>query len=55
MNAIYVVVGGLVLYFLGYRFYARYLADKIFKLDPDAPVPSRTMADGADYVATNQA
>ena len=54
MNAIIVVVAVLVLYLLGYRFYARYLADKIFKLDPDAPVPSRTMEDGADYVPTNR-
>ncbi len=43
MNAIPVVVAGLALYFLGYKFYAKYLAEKIFKLDPNAPVPSRTM------------
>ncbi|MHC4631021.1 MAG: carbon starvation CstA family protein, partial [Planctomycetota bacterium] len=45
---------GLALYLLGYRFYAKYLAERIFKLDADAPVPSRTMADGADYVPTNR-
>ena len=44
MNAIPVVVAGLALYFLGYKFYAKYLAEKIFKLDPNAPVPSRTEA-----------
>ncbi|MHC4728367.1 MAG: carbon starvation CstA family protein, partial [Planctomycetota bacterium] len=54
MNAIPVVVAGLVLYFLGYRFYAKYLSEKIFKLDPNAPVPSRTMEDGVDYVPTNR-
>jgi carbon starvation protein len=54
MNAIVVVVAGVVLYLLGYRFYAKYLAERIFKLDPNAPVPSHTMADGNDYVATNR-
>ncbi|MHC4110441.1 MAG: carbon starvation CstA family protein [Planctomycetota bacterium] len=54
MNAIPIVVGGLALYFLGYKFYAKYLSEKIFKLDADAPVPSRTMADGADYIPTNR-
>jgi hypothetical protein len=37
MNAIPVVVAGLALYFLGYKFYAKYLSEKIFKLDPNAP------------------
>lgn len=54
MNAIPIVLAGLALYLLGYRFYAKYLAEKIFKLDPDAPVPSHTMADGTDYVPTNR-
>ncbi len=54
MNAIPIVVAGLALYFLGYKFYAKYLAEKIFKLDPNAPVPSRTMEDGTDYVPTNK-
>jgi carbon starvation protein len=54
MNAIPIVVAGLALYLLGYRFYAKYLAERIFKLDADAPVPSHTMEDGADYVPTNR-
>ncbi len=54
MNAIWIVLAGLVLYFAGYRFYAKYLAEKIFKLDPNAPVPSREMEDGVDYIPTNR-
>ncbi len=54
MNAIPVVAAGLVLYFPGYRFYAKYLSEKIFKLDPSAPMPSRTMEDGVDYIPTNR-
>jgi len=54
MNAIVIVVAGLALYLVGYFLYARYLSVKIFKLDPNAPVPSRTMEDGTDYIPTNR-
>jgi carbon starvation protein len=54
MNAIVIVVAGLVLYLLGYLLYARYLSKRIFKLDPTAPVPSRTMEDGTDFIPTNR-
>jgi carbon starvation protein len=54
MNAIVIVVAGFVVYLLGYFLYARYLSKKIFKLDPNAPVPSRTMEDGTDFIPTNR-
>ena len=54
VNAIYVLVGGIVIYFLSYWIYGKYLARRIFKLDADAPVPSKTMEDGVDYVPTNR-
>lgn len=54
MNATYVLVGGIVIYLLGYWIYGKYLARRIFKLDADAPVPSKTMEDGVDYVPTNR-
>ena len=54
MNAIVIVVAGLVMYLLGYLLYARYLSKKIFKLDANAPVPSRTMEDGTDFIPTNR-
>jgi carbon starvation protein CstA len=43
VNAIEGVVAVLALYFLDYRFCAKYLAEKIFKLDPNASVPSRAV------------
>ncbi len=54
VNAVYLIITGLVVYFLGYRFYAKYLAEKVFKIDPEAPVPSHTMRDGVDYLPTNK-
>lgn len=37
---------------LGYRFYSRWLAQTIFRLQPDEPVPSVEKTDGIDYVPT---
>jgi len=37
-------------YLIAYHTYGRFLARKIFKLDKDAPVPSRELQDGIDYV-----
>lgn len=37
---------------LGYRFYSKFLAEKIFQLRADEPVPAHQHADGIDFVAT---
>lgn len=52
MRAGWVCIAGLVVFWLGYRFYSRYLARKVFDLRDDEPVPAVTQADGVDYVAT---
>ena len=54
MNAAIVCFAGLFAFFLGYRIFAKYLAEKVYKLDVHAPVPSHTMEDGMDYVPTNR-
>ena len=54
MNAAVVCAAALLAFFLGFRFFAKYLADKVYKLDPHAPVPSHTLKDGIDYVPTNK-
>jgi carbon starvation protein len=41
-------------YALGYFVYARFLARRVFKLDPSAPTPAHTMTDGIDYVPTRR-
>jgi carbon starvation protein len=37
-------------YIIAYHTYGRFLAKKIFKLDKNAPVPSKELEDGIDYV-----
>jgi len=37
---------------LGYRFYSRWLADKLFRLRDDEPVPAVANEDGVDFVPT---
>jgi carbon starvation protein len=46
--------GCFVLYVLGYRLYAKHLAEKVFRLDPDRETPAHTLRDGVDYVPTNR-
>ncbi len=41
-------------YFLGYTFYSRKLARKLFELDPAAVTPAHELQDGVDYVPTNR-
>ena len=50
MDALLLMLVTGVGYFVAYHTYGRFLARKIFKLDRDAPVPSRELRDGIDYV-----
>ncbi len=54
MNAALVCVGGLAVFALGYRFYSRHLAQHVFGLRDDDPVPARVHEDGQDYVPTHK-
>ncbi|HLR53688.1 MAG TPA: carbon starvation protein A [Pseudogracilibacillus sp.] len=54
MNAILVALIGIVALALSYRYYSKFLADKIFKLDPNYEVPSHKYEDGVDFVPTNK-
>ena len=45
----------LVVFFLGYRFYSRFLAVHVFESEgDDSPTPAVTMQDDVDYVPTNR-
>jgi carbon starvation protein len=46
------VVG--VLFFLGWRYYSAYLAQKVYGLDPALVTPAHEFNDGIDFVPTNK-
>ena len=54
MNAVVLAITGLVAVFAGYRFYSRFIAEQIYRLDPDFETPSHAMRDDIDYVPTNK-
>lgn len=54
MNAVVLAAIGLIAVFSGYRFYSKFVAEKIYQLDPDFSTPAHTMRDDVDYVPTNR-
>ena len=54
MNGILVAIIGLVVFALGYRYYSKFIAERIFKLDPNYVTPAHKYKDGVDYVPTNK-
>jgi carbon starvation protein len=52
MIALLIVASVAACYLLAYRLYGRWLARRIFRLDPSATVPSEQFRDGTDYVPT---
>lgn len=42
----------LAIYCLGYRFYSRRLAERLYELDPSQDTPAHLLQDGVDYVPT---
>jgi len=45
---------GLAMMFIGYRFYSKFIAEKIYQLDPDFETPAHSMRDDIDYIPTNR-
>ena len=54
MNAALLAILTFALFALGYRFYARFLSEHVFRLSADEPVPARELEDGVDYVPTRK-
>ena len=49
MYTFLIAIGSFVGFLIAYNTYGRWLARKLFALDPDAEVPSKQMRDGVDY------
>lgn len=54
MSTVVVAILSFVGFIVAYNTYGRYLARKIFELDPDAVVPSKELEDGVDFVPTKR-
>ena len=54
MNAAVLMVFGLGVMAAGYFFYSKYIAERIYRLDPDFRTPAHEFRDGVDYVPTNR-
>ncbi len=54
MSSIALLVVGLLAFFTGYQVYSRYIATRIYRLDPDFKTPAHEFEDGVDYVPTNK-
>ncbi len=54
METLLIAIGTLILYLIAYNTYGKWLARKIFKLDPEAIVPSIALNDDKDYVPTKK-
>ncbi|MBP1948692.1 carbon starvation CstA family protein [Virgibacillus litoralis] len=54
MSSILVAIIGMLVFALGYRYYSKFVAEKIFKLDPNYVTPAHRYKDGVDFVPTNK-
>ncbi|OBU87108.1 carbon starvation CstA family protein [Chromobacterium subtsugae] len=54
INAVWLVVAALSVYAIAYRFYSRFIADKVLELDARRLTPAEKFNDGLDYVPTNK-
>ena len=41
-------------YFVAYRYYSRFLATRVFAIDPARPTPAHTLRDNVDYLPANR-
>ena len=54
MSSIWLVVIGGAFLFLGYRYYSKFIAEKIYRLDSNYQTPAHQFEDGIDFVPTNK-
>jgi carbon starvation protein len=54
VNAAWLVVAAVCIYFIAYRFYGLFVANRALGIDPARATPAYRHNDGLDYVPTNQ-
>src|SRR5450756_1875802 len=54
ISAAWLVIAALCTYFIAYRFYSLFIAEKVLGVDPTRQTPAYQHNDGLDYVPTNR-
>ncbi|MFF2450727.1 carbon starvation CstA family protein [Neobacillus sp. NPDC058068] len=54
INAIWLLTAAVCVYSIAYRFYSKFIAQKVFQLDDKRKTPAEIHNDGKDYVPTNK-
>ena len=54
VNAVWLVTAALAIYYFAYRFYSRFIAERVLQVDPNRATPAFRHNDGMDYVPTNK-
>lgn len=54
VNAMWLVAAAVSIYAIGYRFYARFIAERVLQLDATRLTPAHRHNDGLDYVPTDK-
>ena len=51
-SVLWFIVAALCIYAIGYRFYSKFIAERVLELDDSRPTPAVRLANGRDYVPT---
>ena len=54
MSSLLIVIISLTIFYLGYHFYSKFIADYIFQLNDQEATPAHKKNDGIDYVPTKK-
>ncbi len=54
VNAAWLVIAAVCIYFIAYRYYALFIANKVLGINVNRPTPAVRHNDGLDYVPTNK-
>ena len=54
MSSVALLLVGLSAFLTGFLFYSKYIAERIYRLDPDFKTPAHEFEDGVDYMPTNR-
>jgi carbon starvation protein len=54
LNAVWLVAAAACIYAIGYRFYSRFIAYRVLRLNDERATPAERLDDGHDFVPTNK-